>query len=113
MESTVRDVALIFEGGGMRNSYSAGALAVMLETGLFFDDVYGLSAGATNTIDYLSRDVRRAEASFTASLDDLSLRWWIAPFAGAHGTRARLHELPCHPASHLDRRTGAVRRRHR
>ena len=91
MESTVRDVALIFEGGGMRNSYSAGALAVMLENGLFFDDVYGLSAGATNTIDYLSRDVRRAEASFTASLDDLSLRWWIAPFAGADGVRAALH----------------------
>ena len=45
MESTVRDVALIFEGGGMRNSYSAGAIGVMLEQGLFFDDVYGLSAG--------------------------------------------------------------------
>ena len=91
MESTVHDVALIFEGGGMRNSYSAGALAVMLETGLFFDDVYGLSAGATNTIDYLSRDVRRAEASFTASLDDLAFRWWIAPFASADGVRAALH----------------------
>ena len=91
MESTVRDVALIFEGGGMRNSYSAGALTVMLENGLFFDDVYGLSAGATNAIDYLSRDVRRAEASFTASLDDLAFRWWIAPFAGADGVRAALH----------------------
>ena len=91
MESTVRDVALIFEGGGMRNSYSAGALTVMLENGLFFDDVYGLSAGATNAIDYLSRDVRRAEASFTASLDDLAFRWWIAPFASADGVRAALH----------------------
>ena len=91
MESTVRDVALIFEGGGMWNSYSAGALTVMLENGLFFDDVYGLSAGATNAIDYLSRDVRRAEASFTASLDDLAFRWWIAPFAGADGVRAALH----------------------
>ena len=30
------DVALIFEGGGMWNSYSAGALTVMLENGLFF-----------------------------------------------------------------------------
>ena len=91
MESTVRDVALIFEGGGMWNSYSAGSLTVMLENGLFFDDVYGLSAGATNAIDYLSRDVRRAEASFTASLDDLAFRWWIAPFAGADGVRAALH----------------------
>ena len=91
MESTVRDVALIFEGGGMRNSYSAGALTVMLENGLFFNDVYGLSAGATNVIDYLSRDAGRAEASFTTSLDDLSFRWWIAPFAGADGLKAALH----------------------
>ncbi|MFR0708147.1 MAG: patatin-like phospholipase family protein, partial [Eggerthella lenta] len=53
MTSTVHDVALVFEGGGMRNSYSAGAIGVMLEQGLFFDDVYGLSAGATNAIDYV------------------------------------------------------------
>lgn len=91
MESTIHDVALIFEGGGMRNSYSAGALTVMLENGLFFDDVYGLSAGATNAIDYLSRDARRAEASFTACLDDLAFRWWIAPLAGADGFGAALH----------------------
>ena len=33
--------------------------------------------------------------------------------ARAHGARAGLHELPCHPAAHLDRRPGAVRRGHR
>ena len=32
LESTVHDVALVFEGGGMRNSYSAGAISVVLET---------------------------------------------------------------------------------
>lgn len=83
MESNVRDVALIFEGGGMRNSYSAGAVTVMLEQGLFFNDVYGLSAGATNVIDYVSRDARRAEASFTTCLDDLSIRWWLEPLVFA------------------------------
>ncbi|WP_080802822.1 patatin-like phospholipase family protein [Arabiibacter massiliensis] len=91
MESTIRNVALIFEGGGMRNSYSAGALSVMLDAGLFFDDVYGLSAGATNAIDYVSRDAARAEASFTTCLDDLAFRWWIAPLAGADGLDALLH----------------------
>ncbi len=85
MESTVHDVALVFEGGGMRNSYSAGAVAVMLENGLFFDDVYGLSAGATNAIDYLSRDARRVEASFTVCLDDASFRWWLEPLVFADG----------------------------
>ena len=80
MTSTVHDVALVFEGGGMRNSYSAGAISVMLEQGLFFDDVYGLSAGATIAIDYVSRDARRNKASFTVCLDDLSFRWWVTPF---------------------------------
>ena len=91
MESTVHDVALLFEGGGMRNSYSAGALTVMLENGLYFDDVYGLSAGATNAIDYVSRDVRRAQASFTATLDGLSFRWWVEPFVDADGFGSILH----------------------
>ena len=91
MESTVHDVALVFEGGGMRNSYSAGALTVMLENGLYFDDVYGLSAGATNAIDYVSRDVRRAQASFTATLDGLSFRWWVEPFVDADGFGSILH----------------------
>ncbi|WP_270299404.1 patatin-like phospholipase family protein, partial [Eggerthella sinensis] len=83
LESTVHDVALVFEGGGMRNSYSAGAVSVMLEQELFFDDVYGLSAGATNVIDYLSRDAKRAEASFTTCLDGLDFRRWLLPVIGA------------------------------
>ena len=91
LESTVHDVALVFEGGGMRNSYSAGAVSVMLEQGLFFDDVYGLSAGATNAIDYVSRDARRNESSFTVCLDDLSFRWWVTPFVDTDGVSAALH----------------------
>lgn len=91
LTSTVHDVALVFEGGGMRNSYSAGAISVMLEHGLFFDDVYGLSAGATNVIDYLSRDARRNEASFTTCLDGLSFRWWVMPFVDTDGVSAALH----------------------
>ena len=91
MTSTVHDVALVFEGGGMRNSYSAGAISVMLEQGLFFDDVYGLSAGATNAIDYVSRDARRNKASFTVCLDDLSFRWWVTPFVDTDGVSAALH----------------------
>lgn len=90
LSSTVHGVALIFEGGGMRNSYSAGALCVMLENGLFFDDVYGLSAGSQNVIDYLSRDADRAEAAFTASFDGLSFRRWLMPFVDSDGISASL-----------------------
>lgn len=85
MVNNVRDVALVFEGGGMRNSYSAGAVSVLLEAGMFFDDVYGLSAGATNAIDYVSRDARRARESFTVCLDDLAFRSWLLPVLDADG----------------------------
>lgn len=59
------DVALIFEGGGMRNSYTAGMVQVLLERNLNFGRVYGISAGSSHTVNYLSRDIRRARASFT------------------------------------------------
>lgn len=94
LESTVHDVALVLEGGGMRNSYSAGAVSVMIEQGLFFDDVYGLSAGATNAVDYLSRDVERARASFTACLDGLDVRRWLLPLVSPDGISAALKGDP-------------------
>lgn len=59
------DVALIFEGGGMRNSYTAGMVQVLLERGLNFGRVYGISAGSSHTVNYLSRDIFRVRASFT------------------------------------------------
>lgn len=43
----INDVALIFEGGGMRASYTAGAVVTLLENNLNFGDVYGISAGSS------------------------------------------------------------------
>lgn len=63
--SNVTDVALIFEGGGMRASYSSGVLAALLEGEVFCDWVGGISAGTTCTANYLSRDAARARRSFT------------------------------------------------
>lgn len=61
----VRDVALIFEGGGMRASYTSAVVVALLEAGIAFDWVGGVSAGSTNTANYLSRDAWRARHSFT------------------------------------------------
>ena len=41
----VDDVALVFESGGMRGSYTAALVQVLLEAGLFFPWVGGISAG--------------------------------------------------------------------
>ncbi|MDO4784980.1 MAG: patatin family protein [Propionibacteriaceae bacterium] len=64
LRSTVTDVALVFEGGGMRASYSSGVLAALLEAGVFCDWVGGISAGSSCTANYLARDGARARRSF-------------------------------------------------
>ena len=61
----IADVALIFEGGGMRASYTAGAVVALLEGGFNFADVYGISAGSSHAANYVSRDAVRARAAFT------------------------------------------------
>ncbi|MDR0888349.1 MAG: patatin family protein [Coriobacteriales bacterium] len=58
------DTALIFEGGGMRASNTAGVVLTLLENGINFKDVYGISAGSSHTVNYISRDALRARESF-------------------------------------------------
>ncbi|MCL1797267.1 MAG: patatin-like phospholipase family protein [Eggerthellaceae bacterium] len=72
--NNVKDVALIFEGGGLRNSYSSALVNVLLENKIYFDAVYGLSAGASNAINYLSRDEERSRLTFTEYADDMPFR---------------------------------------
>ncbi len=64
-ENNIFDTALIFEGGGMRASYTAGVVNVLLENELYFDFVAGISAGASHSVNYLSRDEQRARRCFT------------------------------------------------
>jgi len=64
LENNVRDCALVFEGGGYRASYTAGIARVLLEQGISFGYVCGVSAGASHTVDYVSRDLRRTRMAF-------------------------------------------------
>lgn len=48
----------------MRGSYTAGVVTTLLGAGLHFDWVGGISAGASHTANYLSRDPWRARHSF-------------------------------------------------
>ncbi|MDO5645242.1 MAG: patatin family protein [Dermabacter sp.] len=58
------DVALVFEGGGMRASYSSGVLTALVEAGIVTGWVGGISAGSSCTFNYLTRDTLRARKSF-------------------------------------------------
>lgn len=70
LASNVFDTALIFEGGGMRESYTSAVATVLLENGIYFDHVYGVSAGSSNAVNYLSRDFSRIRRSFTTIVED-------------------------------------------
>lgn len=60
----VTDCALAFEGGGYRETFSAGIASVLMDVGIRFDYVCGVSAGASNTVDYVSDDKWRVREAF-------------------------------------------------
>ena len=68
-ERHVSDCALLFEGGGYRASYTAGFANVLLEHGVSFDFVCGVSAGASHTVDFVSGDQERVKNAFIVLAD--------------------------------------------
>lgn len=62
------DVALIFEGGGMRNAYTAAVVKALLDNDIIFPKAYGISAGSALATFYASRNPERARATFTESV---------------------------------------------
>ena len=72
----VDDVALVFESGGMRGAYTAALVQVILEAGLFFPWVGGISAGCTNTVNMVSRDLWRTREAFVGLTTDPRTGGW-------------------------------------
>lgn len=70
LPNNVTDVALIFEGGGMRCSYSSAILTGMLRSGIFIDYVAGISGGASCVVNYAAREPERARKCFVEIADD-------------------------------------------
>lgn len=63
-------IGLVLEGGGMRGWYTAGVLTALTENEIDFPCVYGISAGASNALNYISkqntRDFGRAMIRYSA-----------------------------------------------
>ncbi len=59
-----RDTALVIEGGGMRNAYTAGCIDRLLANDVQFGWVGGISAGATHAVNFLSGSRFRNRQSF-------------------------------------------------
>lgn len=60
----------------MRASYTAAIANALLAEGIYFDHVYGVSAGSSNTVNYVSRDMERTWESFTALAADPRFGDW-------------------------------------
>jgi len=88
LANNIKDTALIFEGGGMRASYTAGFVNNMLEDGIYFDYTAGISAGASNTVNYLTRDPGRAKKSFVDIVREPEFGGWRSFFKGEGYFRA-------------------------
>lgn len=76
LKSNVFDTALIFEGGGMRASFSSGIVNTLLENEIYFNYIAGISAGSSCTLNYLSRDIERTKASFVDFVKDPEFGGW-------------------------------------
>ncbi|MDN5684984.1 patatin family protein [Corynebacterium glyciniphilum] len=70
------DTALLLEGGGMRASYSAGTMDVLMEHGVRFGWVGGVSAGASHLVSYLSGERDRLRHSFVDFATDPHFGGW-------------------------------------
>lgn len=70
LETNVPGVALVLEGGGMRAAHTAGIVATFIEHRMWYPYVCGISAGSSNSVNYLSRDALRTRRSFVEIADD-------------------------------------------
>lgn len=100
--NNIHDTALIFEGGGMRASYTAGFLNTLLENGIYFDYVAGISAGSSHSVNYLSRDVARSKRSFVDLVLEPDFGGWRSFLKGEGYFRAKwIYEETPYPDSSL------------
>lgn len=76
LSSNVTDTALIFEGGGMRASYTAGFLNTLLQNNIHINYVAGISAGSSHCVNYLLRDTERARRSFVEFVQMPNIGGW-------------------------------------
>ena len=102
LTNNITDTALIFEGGGMRASYTSGFLNTLLENNLYFNYAAGISAGASNTVNYLSRDPERAKKSFVDLVLEPEFGGWLSFLKGEGYFRAHyIYEEAHYPDSAL------------
>lgn len=70
MPLNLSNTGLILEGGGMRGVYTSGVLHYFMEQELYFPYVIGVSMGACNAANYVSRQLGRNKAVNISYVND-------------------------------------------
>lgn len=76
------ETGLILEGGAMRGLFSAGVMDVMMENGIQFDGIIGVSAGAAFGVNYKSGQMGTCASVITRGIATTSAIAASAPFCG-------------------------------
>lgn len=76
------NVAFIIEGGGLRGSYLAGLLGVLLDNDIHFNYVCGISAGSSLLVNYIVKDKIRARKCFVDFVLDDNKGGWLSWLQG-------------------------------
>lgn len=58
----MKDAGLVLEGGSVRGVYTSGVLDFLMEKGIRFPYVVGVSAGACNALNWVSEQKGRTRA---------------------------------------------------
>ncbi|MBS5449842.1 MAG: patatin family protein [Coriobacteriia bacterium] len=99
----IRDVSLIVEGGGMRGFYSGGVLKRLLDEGLRFAYVIGISSGSLCAAAYVGDrlDLDFSQMKRGGMLSFVNARGFVAPREGILNTSSFIDflvERACEPA---------------
>ena len=95
---TVDDTALVFEGGGMRNAYTAALVSRLIAEGINFPHISGVSAGSSHLCNFTSRDAIRSHATFVDLVEDPEFGG-LKHFRKDHGyfNAAYIYQQICYP----------------
>ena len=86
----------------MRASYTAGVVVTLIEEGIGFSDVYGISAGCSHSANYISGDIWRARASFVEFFANRGVAGWGQFLRGNGYFNAEyIYEIACEPDEKL------------
>lgn len=82
MQQNLTSAGLVLEGGGLRGVFTSGVLRRLMDEGLWFPSVYGVSMGACNGANYVATQPERNRMVNIRFVNDARYLSWRRLLAG-------------------------------